>query len=165
MKFILSFLILFASYLILGCASKSEEKESNSIKLNANGTEVLKNGKSKSASSLIDLNNKGIGPITNLELNPEIDQSLAAYGKSLYNQTCVTCHRSKKRFTGPPLFGILEKRSPEWVMNMILNPEVMSQRDPIANALFKEYMGSLMINQHLSEKDARAILEYLRILE
>jgi hypothetical protein len=164
MKFILSFLILFASYLILGCAGKSEDKESNSIKLKANGTE-RDNGKSKSASSIIDLNNKGIGPITNLELNPEIDQSLAAYGKSLYNQTCVTCHRSKKRFTGPPLFGIFEKRSPEWVMNMILNPEVMSQRDPIANALFKEYMGSLMINQHLSEGDARAILEYLRILE
>lgn len=165
MKFIFNYLILLTAYLLIGCAGKSEDKESNSIKLKGNDTEVSKSGKSKGASSTIDLNNKGIGPITYLELNPEIDQSLAARGKSLYNQTCATCHRSKKRFTGPPLFGVLEKRSPEWVMNMILNPEVMSQKDPIANELFKEYMGSLMINQHLSEEDARAILEYLRILE
>ncbi|MEM7380656.1 MAG: cytochrome c, partial [Bacteroidota bacterium] len=53
---------------------------------------------------------------------------------------------------------------PEWVMNMILNPDGMLKEDPIAKALLKEYDNSIMLNQNLSEEDARAVAEYLRTL-
>ena len=60
--------------------------------------------------------------------------------------------------------GIFEKRHPAWVMNMILNPTKMVKEDPIAMALLKEYNNTLMINQNLSQEEARAIVEYLRTL-
>jgi hypothetical protein len=47
-------------------------------------------------------------------------------------------------------------------MNMILNPEEMVQKDPIAKQLLVEYNGAPMANQNLTEDEARAILEYFR---
>jgi len=60
--------------------------------------------------------------------------------------------------------GIYERRSPEWVMNILLNPTEMLKKDPIARALLKEYNNIQMLNQNLSEEEARAIAEYLRTL-
>jgi outer membrane protein OmpA-like peptidoglycan-associated protein len=40
----------------------------------------------------------------------------------------------------------------------------MLQKDPIAKALLKEYNNALMINQNLSEDEAKAVAEYLRTL-
>jgi outer membrane protein OmpA-like peptidoglycan-associated protein len=40
----------------------------------------------------------------------------------------------------------------------------MLQKDPIAKALLKEYTNALMINQNLSEDEAKAVAEYLRTL-
>ena len=49
-------------------------------------------------------------------------------------------------------------------MNMILNPVEMTLKDPVARALLIEYNGAPMANQSLTEEEARAILEYFRIL-
>ncbi len=76
----------------------------------------------------------------------------------------MACHKPDKKFIGPAPKGILAKRSPEWVMNMILNPEEMVQKDPIAKALLVEYNGSPMANQGLTEAEARQVLEYFRTL-
>jgi len=60
--------------------------------------------------------------------------------------------------------GIYERRSPEWVMNMLLNPAEMLKQDPIAKALLEEYNNVMMLNQNLSQEEARSISEYLRTL-
>jgi hypothetical protein len=60
--------------------------------------------------------------------------------------------------------GIYERRSPEWVMNMLLNPAEMLKKDPIAIALLKEYNNIMMLNQNLTNDEARSISEYLRTL-
>ena len=108
--------------------------------------------------------NKGIGPITSLELG-EIDLEMAAEGEKVYNQYCNACHKPYEKFIGPAPAGILERRSPEWIMNMILNPEEMVQKDPIAQALLIEYNMAPMANQNLTEEEARKVLEYFRTLE
>jgi cytochrome c len=46
-------------------------------------------------------------------------------------------------------------------MNMILNPQEMVERHPVAKQLLAERM-TFMANQNLSVEDARAVLEYLR---
>ena len=61
--------------------------------------------------------------------------------------------------------GILERRTPEWTMNMILNPEEMVKVDPVAMSLFQEYMYVPMANQSLTEEEARSIVEYFRTLK
>jgi hypothetical protein len=50
-------------------------------------------------------------------------------------------------------------------MNMILNPEKMIQQDPIAKQLLIEANLAPMANQHLTEEQARKVLEYFRTLE
>lgn len=112
----------------------------------------------------VDMENKGIGPIKSLTLGSEIDEALAARGKEVYDINCMACHKTDKKFVGPSPKGILERRSPEWVMNMILNPEEMVAKDPIAKQLLLEYNGAQMANQNIGEENARAVLEYIRSL-
>lgn len=106
---------------------------------------------------------KGIGPIEQLELEP-IDPALSAQGQTTFEQLCSACHKFEERYVGPALLGVTERRAPEWIMNMILNPEVMIMEDPIAYELLAEYM-TPMANQNLSEEQARAVLEYFRAID
>jgi hypothetical protein len=46
-------------------------------------------------------------------------------------------------------------------MNMILNPQEMVERHPVAKQLLAEHM-TFMPNQGLTREDARLVLEYLR---
>ncbi len=107
------------------------------------------------------MSNKGVGPISSVSLG-EIDADLAAAGETEFKAKCTACHKISKRHIGPGLKGVTERRSPEWIMNMILNPEEMVQKDPIAKKLLVEYNGAPMANQNLSEEEARSILEYFR---
>lgn len=109
--------------------------------------------------------NKGIGPITSLTLDDEINMEMVEAGKKKYDEVCLACHKPLEKFVGPPPVGILDRRSPEWVMNMILNPTEMLEKDPIAKALYAEYNFSPMANQNLTEEEARNIIEYFRTLK
>ena len=110
-------------------------------------------------------NYKGVNPIT---ITPPLadtpDAALAAKGEEIFNSYCTTCHRPKKRLTGPAMVGLLERRTPEWVMNMILVPDKMEKEDPIAKKMVEEYK-TLMLNQRLTEQQAREVLEYLRTIK
>lgn len=110
-----------------------------------------------------DANNIGIGPIKENVTLGDVDNALADKGKTLFEANCAACHKLDKKFIGPALKGVVDRRNPAWIMNMILNPEVMVNEDPIAKQLLAEYI-SPMANQNLSEEEARAILEYFRTL-
>ena len=107
------------------------------------------------------MSNKGIGPISSMTLG-DIDAELASTGETEFKAKCTACHKISKRHIGPALKGVTERRSPEWIMNMILNPEEMVQKDPIAKQLLIDYNGAPMANQNLTEDEARAILAYFR---
>ena len=108
---------------------------------------------------------RGIGPVKEVQLSSEIDQNLVKIGESAYERKCKTCHRLDSKLIGSPLKGVTKNRTPEWIMNMILNPEGMVKEDPIAKQLLIEYNGSPMANQNLTEEEARAVLEYFRTLK
>jgi mono/diheme cytochrome c family protein len=90
---------------------------------------------------------------------------MAATGQEIFKINCTACHKPTKRFIGPAPLGVLERRAPEWIMNMILDPEGMVKNDPDAKKLLIEYNGSPMANQSLTEEEARSILEYFRTLK
>jgi mono/diheme cytochrome c family protein len=113
---------------------------------------------------IIDLENKGIGPIKSITLGA-LDQTMADNGKKLFKTKCSSCHKTTKKFIGPNPTGILERRSPEWVMNMIMNPAEMVKSDPVAKQLFIKFNGSPMANQNLTKDETRAVLEYFRTLK
>jgi len=148
---------LFTAILIIGllaaCGGGSATTEENSTPP----------PKSMVAEEADPMENKGIGPIKSVELG-DIDQALVAEGLKVYESMCTACHKVDKKFIGPAPKNILTRRSPEWVMNMILNPEGMIKEDPIAKKLLVEANGAPMANQNLTEEQARAVLEYFRTL-
>ena len=111
------------------------------------------------------LENKGVGPIINVILEDKVNISLADSGEKLFNQLCTSCHIINEDYIGPAMSGILDRRSPEWIMNMILNPIQMLEEDPIAIELLEKYNFEYMYNQNLLEEEAREILEYFRLLD
>lgn len=165
MKLIHNTIILLFSVALFSCGgSSSQESGATEEKQPATETPAPAPENQVKASERIDLQNKGIGPIKEVKLDPEVNMKLAEEGKATYDAMCLGCHKPDKKFIGPAPKDILERRSPEWVMNMILNPEVMIVEDPLARDLLMEFNGAPMANQGLTEHQARAILEYFRTL-
>lgn len=163
-------LLAFTSLLILSCNGKTDKTTSEpGVTTNERNVETTNEATTASttntslASERIELENKGYGPVKELKLS-DIDKALADKGQEIYKNMCTACHKPEKKFIGPAPKGILDRRSPEWVMNMILNPEVMIEKDPLAKDLLKEFNGAPMANQNLTEEEARAVLEYFRTL-
>lgn len=118
----------------------------------------------KTSSSADPMKSTGIGPVEKVELG-EFDKTLAEEGKVIFKDKCTACHKPDKKYIGPAPKDILERRSPEWVMNMILNPTEMIQKDPTAKKLLAEANGAVMADQNIEREEARAILEYFRSIE
>jgi len=155
------FTLLALSTMIIGCGEKKEEKKEG-FEMNR----TKKEAKTETASEgvPVDLNNKGVGPVTSVTFDTAVNEDMAAAGKEKFQAICTACHMAEQRMIGPALKGVYERRSPEWVMNMIINPDKMLKEDPIAKALLKEYNNAIMLNQNLNEEEARNITEYLRTL-
>ncbi len=147
--------------LLLNCSSAPDDRESQQQEVGESPTPTTE---SQSEAENDPMKNKGIGPISEVELGP-IDEQMVQEGKVIYDELCTACHRPNEKFIGPAPAGILSRRSPEWIMNMILNPEEMVQKDPVAKQLLVEYNMAPMANQNLTEDQARKVLEYFRTLE
>ena len=115
----------------------------------------------KQLSILVEDDGKGFGEIKNVVLNNPLDAEWIAAGKNIYELKCAACHKlTDQRVVGPGWKGITSKRTPEWIMNMTLNVDVMLAEDPTARELLKECLVR-MPNQNLSMEDARSVLEFM----
>ena len=106
---------------------------------------------------------KGVGPVKSLTLG-EVQSAMAAGGKSVFESKCSSCHKIDQRFVGPALQGVTLRRQPEWIMNMILNPNEMTQKDEVAKDLLGTY-ATQMANMSLTQEEARQVLEYFRSID
>jgi cytochrome c len=105
---------------------------------------------------------KGIGQIKNVNLHTPLELDRVERGKSVYEMKCSACHKlTDQRVVGPGWLGVTKSRKPEWIMNMILNVDVMLDQDPEAQKLL-ELCLTRMPNQNVSVGDARDILEFMR---
>lgn len=154
------FIVLAIGGLMICCGESKKEEKKEGFEMNRKKTESK--ATEAEVGVPVDLDNKGVGPIKSVKFDDAINEELAAKGEQTFNTICIACHAVDKRMIGPAMAGVYERRSPEWVMNMILNPDGMLKEDPIAKALLKEYNNAIMLNQNLSEEDARAVAEYLR---
>lgn len=160
---------LLCLFLFVSCGnSQSSEKEKFSyerIKKDKKEKVIVNNDNHDlKASEMVDLVNKGIGPIKEMDFD-EINPQLVNAGEEIFKNMCSACHKVGKKFIGPKPNKIFDRRTPEWVMNMILNPEEMTKNDPIAKKLLVEFNNAPMANQNLTEYEARAIVEYFRTLD
>ncbi len=148
------YLVLFMFTLFaVGCGeNKSEESTAN--------TSANEKLAEKFGITVFELEN-GIGPIKEkLELGP-LNMQMAAKGQKIFEEKCASCHKLDDRFTGPAQRDVIERRTPEYIMNMILNPEEMIKKHPEVKKMLAIYMTS-MTYQNVSQEQAREILEYFR---
>jgi mono/diheme cytochrome c family protein len=95
-------------------------------------------------------------------LTAKVDDKLVASGKSIYELKCSACHKlTSEKLVGPGWLGVTDRRKPEWIMNFVTNTDEMIDKDPKAQAMLQICMVR-MPNQHLSDEDARNILEFMR---
>jgi len=149
-KLILS--VLFGMVLIFwGCSSDSKKSE-----------EQTQDQSEQAESELTEFQLKnGIGPITEPIKTGPIDTQMAARGKELFDSNCSSCHKIGERYVGPDLQDVTSRRTPTYIMNMILNPTGMTQEHPTAHKLLEQF-ATQMANLSLERDKARAIVEYLR---
>jgi len=139
-------LSILATSLLVSCGGDKSEK------------------KPEEAAKFDPMTDLGIGPVSFVILDSTVNKKMASEGKEIYSAKCYSCHKETVKYIGPAPIGILKRRTPEWVMNMILNPTEMVAKDPIAKDLLKQF-SSPMANQNLTQDDARKVLEYFRTIE
>lgn len=100
--------------------------------------------------------------IKNVELKTPLDETMVKKGNDIYTLKCAACHKlDDSRIVGPGWKGVTSRRAPEWVMNMIVNVDMMLDKDPEAQKLLEQCL-TRMPNQNMSEADARSVLEFMR---
>lgn len=105
----------------------------------------------------------GIGPVKEVKLDPQVNNDLVNKGKQIFDVKCTPCHRINEKLVGPALQDVTKRRKPEWIMNMILNPDQMLKENMIAKSLLTSgQFATQMTFQNVTQDDARAILEYFR---
>lgn len=140
---------------LVGCNWGHETSGNDATTDKEDSTEIMNNKNRSEAKT-------GAGPIKDeVVLGMQIDKKMAAKGEKLFNAQCTTCHEIHDSNRGPALGGVLDKRSPQFVMNMILDPDAMIENDPQIKAL-KAVYEIRMDDLGLSEEEARQIVEYLR---
>ena len=103
----------------------------------------------------------GVGPVTAPVELGAIDGDLAHEGQEVFESKCSACHKMEERYVGPALGDVTVRRTPAFIMNMILNPEGMTARHPDAKKLLGEFM-TQMPNLGVTQDEARQVVEYLR---
>jgi mono/diheme cytochrome c family protein len=151
-KHIFTALIVLSVVLIISCGDNTPQDPS-------------KFGNTKPIGGASDLSafevENGIGPIKSKLTLEKINLDLVKKGQAIFNTKCASCHKLDERYVGPAQRDVWERRTPEYILNMMLNPEEMYKRHPEAKKLLAEYM-TPMPAQNLTMDDARALLEYFR---
>jgi hypothetical protein len=152
MKIIIIQVLLFG-FLILGCG-KNEKIDVNK-KSNKNYSLAKKYGLTEFQYE------NGIGPIKNKITFNAIDNEKVKLGRILYNNKCKSCHKLSKRFVAPPLLEAVKIRTPEFILNMILNPQEMVKRHPEMMKQFAVY-AKVMTDYNFEIEEAIELLHYLK---
>jgi protein SCO1 len=84
-------------------------------------------------------------------------------GQALFVKTCGACHTvGKGRRVGPDLTGVTTRRTRDWLVSYIMEPEkVRAKRDPVAMSLAAQYPSVRMPNLGLSELDSSDVIAYI----
>ena len=74
----------------------------------------------------------------------------------------MICHDLDQPKIGPTLRNVTKARSPEFIMNMLVNTVQMQKEDATIKELIKKYNNIIMTPPMLNQEQARSVLEYLR---
>jgi cytochrome c len=151
----ISLIILLVIVVIASCGGDSDKGQTSDQSKLAN----------KNNSGLSDWEfEHGFGPIKKKLYLLPIDKSMAAEGEKIFESKCASCHKLDERYVGPAQRNVLQRITPEFFMNMVLNPEENLEKHPHTKQMLVQYMQK-MTNQNINLTDARKLLEYFRVLD
>jgi cbb3-type cytochrome oxidase cytochrome c subunit len=95
-----------------------------------------------------------------------VDPALAERGRRVFvNRGCNACHtigRTEARTAeGPDLAGVTERRTNEWLVAWLKDPNAMFGSDPVADAMLEQYRFVKMPNMRLADGEISALIAYL----
>jgi len=132
------------------------------------GGDSKSNENSSDQSNISDLpeweSENGFGPIKKKLYLMPIDKEMVAEGEKIFESKCASCHKLDERYVGPAQRDVLQRVTPEFFMNMVLNPEENLEKHPHTKEMLAQYMQK-MTNQNINLEDARKLLEYFRLLD
>src|SRR5690606_13953326 len=103
MKTIMKMLSAIAILTLIGCGGKDEKKE-ETIKIGGTDSQkeiVVTPNSDPPKSAMIDMANKGIGPVKSITLGETVDQGMVQKGEALFKSKCMACHKPTQKFIGP----------------------------------------------------------------
>lgn len=137
------------SIFLITCQSKGVKKEIPPVDI----TELTKNQTEKHGQEVKE---------GDIAFTTPLDEAMAKRGNEIYSLKCQSCHRLNDiKLVGPGWKGVTTRRSPNWIINMITNVDMMLEKDAEAQKLL-ELCLVRMPNQDLSSAQARDVIEFMR---
>ena len=149
---------------ILGIRCSSDKhKDEQSKTDSASWREVWKDDSLKGDGKVSAKNDgKGIGKFKDVKLTHPLDEGMITKAQPIYESKCFACHKlTDEKLVGPGWKGVTDRRTPEWIMNFIVNTNVMLDSDLVAQAEMITCVVR-MPNQSLTDAEARQMLEFMR---
>jgi protein SCO1/2 len=104
-----------------------------------------------------------VPPIEKANASVFVDNPSNLPGQALFVKTCGACHTvGKGRRVGPDLAGVTTRRTRDWLVSYIMEPEkVRAKGDAAAMSLVAQYPTVRMPNLGLSEFDSSDVIAYI----
>ena len=100
--------------------------------------------------------------VKEIELTNPLNQEWVANGQKIYDSKCLSCHKlTDEKLVGPGWKEVTKRRTPVWIMNMIINVEMMLDEDPDAQLMLEQCLVR-MPNQNITEEEGRHLIEFMR---
>ena len=97
-----------------------------------------------------------------IELTNPLNQEWVTKGQAIYEMKCLACHKlTDQKLVGPGWLGVTTRREPVWIMNMIINVDMMLEKDEEAQKMLEQCLVR-MPNQNLTEDESRQVIEFMR---
>lgn len=84
-------------------------------------------------------------------------------GKTIFATRCGSCHNINKAIVGPPLAGIEQRRSMDWIIKFVQSSQAMIKGgDKEAGAMFAKYKIVMPDHADLQAADIKNIVDYIK---
>lgn len=144
-----TYLLAFSGLLAFGCSSKNEAEK------------AAKNSPSPVEAAAKQPETHGT-EVKEIALTNPLNADWVKSGKAIYDMKCAACHKlTGEKLVGPGWSGVTKRRDPVWITNMIINVDMMLDKDPEAQKMLESCLVR-MPNQNISQDDSRQIIEFMR---
>lgn len=109
----------------------------------------------------------GGSSVASTQQAPVTPDTLFEKGKNIFNMRgCASCHSiGKGVIAAPDLAGVVGRRTKEWLVSWLRDPEPMLETDKAAIKMMKAFNGMRMPNLRLTDDEINAVIVYMELVQ